>query len=155
MKPKSSLMDPLTKLSELFKEFPGIGPRQARRFAYFLLTRNNGFVSELTQSIENLRKNIKICTSCFRYFPLGVKTEQNLCSICVSPNRDTQLLMIVSHDNDVDHMERTGLFNGLYFVLGGSVPILEKEPENKIRLKELLSVINNKCSTSDVEHFYR
>ncbi len=152
MKPKSSLMDPLTKLSELFKEFPGIGPRQARRFAYFLLTRNNGFVSELTQSIENLRKNIKICTSCFRYFPLGVKTEQNLCSICVSPNRDTQLLMIVSHDNDVDHMERTGLFNGLYFVLGGSVPILEKEPENKIRLKELLSVINNKCSTSDVEH---
>lgn len=144
-------MNPLDKLSELFKEFPGIGPRQARRFAYFLLARNNGFVADLTQAIQKLREDIKICTSCFRYFSLE-NTSEARCSVCRNPNRDTTSLMIVSRDNDVDHMEKTGLYNGLYFVLGGSLPILEKEPEKRIRLKELLSSIQTKYSTPGVEH---
>lgn len=144
-------MNPLDKLTELFKEFPGIGPRQARRFAYFLLARNNGFVTDLIEAIKALRQDVKICASCFRYFSLA-QTSGTLCSVCRNPNRDKNLLMIVSRDNDVDHMEKTGLFNGFYFVLGGSLPILEKEPEKKIRLKELLASIQTKCSTSDVEH---
>ncbi len=136
-------MNPLDKLTELFKEFPGIGPRQARRFAYFLLARNGGFSEELIESIKKLRKEIRLCSSCFRYFSLSNTTEER-CSICRNPNRETASLMIVSHDNDVDHMEKIGLFNGLYFVLGGSLPILEKEPEKKIRLKELLHTIPEK-----------
>lgn len=144
-------MNPLDKLTELFKEFPGIGPRQARRFSYFLLTRANGFVTDLTEAIKKLRQDVKICSSCFRYFSLANTTETK-CAICRSNNRDNDLLMIVSRDNDVDHMEKTGLYNGLYFVLGGSLPILEKEPEKKIRLKELFASIQTKCSTPGAEH---
>lgn len=144
-------MNPLDKLAELFKEFPGIGPRQARRFAYFLLTRNNSFITDLTQTIKKLREDIKICISCFRYFSLE-NVNEDQCFICRNPNRDTTSLMIVSRDNDVDHMEKTGLYNGLYFVLGGSLPILEKEPEKRIRLKELLASIQIKCSKSDITH---
>lgn len=142
-------MNPLDKLTELFKEFPGIGPRQARRFSYFLLARNNGFVNDLVEAVKKLRQDIRICSLCFRYFSLGDTTESK-CVVCRNPNRDTYSLMIVSRDNDVDHMEKTGLFNGLYFVLGGSLPILEKEPEKRIRIKELLTSIQNRCATSDV-----
>ncbi|MFM2357701.1 MAG: recombination protein RecR, recombination protein RecR [Candidatus Parcubacteria bacterium] len=139
-------MNPLDKLTELFKEFPGIGPRQARRFSYFLLARNNGFVQDLVEAVKKLRQDIRVCSSCFRFFSLGDTTESK-CVVCRNPNRDTTSLMIVSRDNDVDHMEKTGLFNGLYFVLGGSLPILEKEPEKRIRIKELLQKVESKTST--------
>jgi recombination protein RecR len=130
-------MDPIEKLSQLFKEFPGIGPRQARRFVYFLMTKNRGYTDELVRLIQNISKEIITCARCFRFFPLNIKLQSNECSICRTTNRDASLLMIVSKDVDMDAIEKSKEYNGLYFVLGGNVPILDKEPHTKIRSQAL------------------
>ncbi len=136
-------MNTIQKLTEYFSEFPGIGPRQARRFVYYLLTRNPQYIQELTRLISDLRNSIRVCQSCFRFFQDNI-TDAKLCEICRNPSRDTSLLMIVSRDVDLDNIEKTRLFNGLYFVLGGSVPILEKNPENRIRSAELQKIVDDR-----------
>ena len=132
-------MDPISKLTEYFREFPGIGPRQARRFVYFLLTRNIAYLEDIARLILDIKKSIRICSSCFRFYPDG---RSSLCPICSDKNRDTDQLMIVSRDVDFEVIEKSKVYNGLYFILGGTIPILDKEPERKIRLKELKEKIN-------------
>ena len=132
-------MDPVSKLIELFSEFPGIGPRQARRFAYFILTRNNSFLDDFVKNIAAAKKSLRVCSSCQRFFTLTNTSgsASKMCSICSDEGRDHTSLMIVARDSDLEAVEKSGVYNGLYFVLGGIVPILEKEPEKRVRLAEL------------------
>lgn len=135
-------MDPLGKLEEIFRHFPGIGPRQAKRFAYFLLTKSDADLAEFSKSILELKKSVFACSLCQRFFPAGskmVNSEAPVCSICNDPNRDTDTLMIVGRDIDLLAVERSRAYNGLYFVLGGSVPIFDEAPDQKIRQKELMT----------------
>lgn len=134
-------MDALGKLEEIFRHFPGIGPRQAKRFAYFLLTKSDFELAEFSKSILELKKSVFACSLCQRFFPAGnkvVNAESPICSICSDPNRDTDTLMIVGRDIDLQAVERSRAYNGLYFVLGGSVPIFDEAPDQKIRQKELM-----------------
>jgi recombination protein RecR len=139
-------VDSISKLTEYFREFPGIGPRQAKRFVYFLLTRNHRFIEELTRALLELQKQIAQCEDCKRYFPLG-KIERTLCTICSDKNRDASVLMVVEKDVDLETVEKSKVYNGLYFILGGSLPILEKDPQNKIRSNELLTLTSRKIET--------
>ena len=59
-------MDIIDKLAEIFKEFPGIGERQARRFVYFLMSRNNGYNDNLASMISDLKKGTAQCKECFK-----------------------------------------------------------------------------------------
>ncbi len=129
-------MNSIEKLTQIFSHFPGIGPRQARRFVYYLLTRQNGTLQDLSENILNLKKDVAVCEDCRRFFEKKNK-DTNLCSICSDQNRDRSLLMIVLRDSDLESVEKNRVFNGVYFVLGGTVPILEKEPEKRIRIQEL------------------
>ena len=135
-------MDALNKLMEYFGEFPGIGPRQARRFAYFLLTKNPGYTEELSRLIIEIKKNVHICSSCFRFYTSnknsGGSATGNLCSICADSTRDHAELMLVARDVDLEAIEKSKTYHGLYFVLGGTVPILEKNIETRIRSRELV-----------------
>ncbi|MEI6191000.1 MAG: toprim domain-containing protein [bacterium] len=137
-------MDTIEKLTEIFKSFPGIGPRQAKRFVYFLLTRNKSYIKEFTVLVEELQKEIQICQECYRYFTKGKQTV-SLCNICSGKNRDLDSLMIVARDIDLENIEKSHSFNGKYFVLGGTVPILDKNPETKVHLRELLNTVENKA----------
>jgi len=137
-------MDTVNKLTEIFKNFPGIGPRQAKRFVYFLLTRNKSYLKDFTNLIEELQKETLICQECFRYFT-KIKQNTGLCDICQAKNRDQNSLMIVARDIDLENIEKSHSFNGKYFVLGGTIPILDKNPETKIRIKELISIAENKA----------
>ncbi len=136
-------MDNTQKLIELFKEFPGIGPRQAKRFVYFLLNRNPGYANDLATLIREVRSTVHSCDTCFRFFP---NTTETTCPTCRDQNRDKKALMIVSHDVDFENIEKTHFYNGYYFILGGTVPILEKNPEKRIRQKELLETLERKIS---------
>lgn len=132
-------MDPISRLTEYFREFPGIGPRQAKRFVYFLLTKNPIYLEELSKLIIEVKKNIKVCDSCFRFYQ---NTNSNICNICLDINRDISQLMIVSRDVDFEAIEKSKVYNGYYFILGGNIPILDKEPEKKVRLNQLFERIN-------------
>jgi len=143
-------MNDIEKLTEIFKDFPGIGPRQAKRFVYFLLTRNKNYLREFTNLIEGIQKEIRICPECFQYFTKG-KQDHLLCDICQSKNRDENTLMIVARDIDLENIEKSNSFNGKYFVLGGTIPILEKEPEKRVHLKELIYLIERRAQNENLK----
>lgn len=131
-------MNSIDKLIKIFSEFPGIGPKQARRFVYFLITRPQNYIEEFKKEVSDLKSAISSCADCKKYFIKG--NGKKLCEICDS-SRDNASLMIVSRDIDLDNIEKSHSFLGKYFVLGGLVPILDKNPEQKIRLKELLALV--------------
>ncbi len=135
-------MNSIDKLSEIFARFPGIGPRQAKRFVYFLLSRNGDYTGELVKAVQSLKKEIIQCSECMRYYAKDGSASK-MCSICADESRDSSMLMIVPRDIDFESVERSGGYNGYYFILGGVVPILEKEPEKRIRIKNLESRIKS------------
>lgn len=142
-------MNSLDRLSEMFSKFPGIGPRQARRFVYFLLTRNGSYTDELIRAIQNIKKEITQCGECLKFFARNGHAS-NICSICSDETRDSSLLMLVPRDVDLEAVEKSGGYHGFYFVLGGAIPILEKEPEKKIRLKELEAKFKKSADLKEV-----
>ncbi|MBX4181649.1 recombination mediator RecR [Candidatus Parcubacteria bacterium] len=142
-------MNSIDKLTELFKQFPGIGPRQAKRFVYYLLSRNASYTSELMQAVQELKKEITQCDKCFKFF-IKNQSSSKSCSICSDESRDASMLMVVPRDIDLEAVEKSGSFRGYYFVLGGVVPILEKEPERKIRITNLESRIKSDTNIKEV-----
>ncbi len=131
-------MDSFNKLVEFFKQFPGTGPRQARRFAYFLLAQDKETLSRFSKEIETLKDSVSQCPDCFLYF-----TRKNgpLCAVCSASSTDRKTLMIVEKDVDQEALRKSDTYKGLYFILGGLLPILEKDPAEKIRIRELVARI--------------
>lgn len=142
-------MNSIEKLTELFSKFPGIGPRQAKRFVYFLLSRNPRYIEDLGFAIENLQREIVQCGECRRHFAKS-SSPAPLCSICSDETRDGSMLMVVPRDIDLEAMEKSRSYSGYYFVLGGSVPILDKEPEKHIRIADLLSLVKRRDSLKEI-----
>jgi recombination protein RecR len=127
-------MNPTDRLTELFMRFPGIGPKQAKRFVYFLLREHSHYKEQLIKALEELKFTGKQCTHCYRFY--GDKHAQlptSICDICTSESRDHNQLMIVEKELDLDAVEKTGSYNGLYFILGGLVPPLTEKPSELIR----------------------
>lgn len=134
-----SLMDSIRRLEEIFSHFPGIGPRQAKRFVYYLQGRSASTVRELAELIQEVKAATSECASCHRFF-LG--SNASLCKICSDQSRDHSSLLIVARDSDFETVEKSGAYRGVYFILGGTVPILDKEPEKRVRLRALLERVN-------------
>ncbi len=126
-------MNEFETLTELFTKFPGIGPRQARRFVFFLLRQNSGYRKSLINAIENVVQNTHQCKNCLKYTSYASKYD--LCNICSSKNRDSKTVMLVEKDIDIDQIEKSNMYNGVYFVLGGTMSLSGKK--NFMREKEL------------------
>ncbi|HEY4715313.1 MAG TPA: toprim domain-containing protein [Candidatus Paceibacterota bacterium] len=129
----------IDKLAELFKKFPGIGERQARRFVYFLLHQNPNYLSELVSLIQGIKKSVNQCKSCYVFFQDDDEVKE--CAICRDPNTDQATLMIVEKDADYDNIHESHFYKGKYFILGGLVPIVEKNTGKLVRINELLKKI--------------
>jgi recombination protein RecR len=140
-------MDSIEKLAEYFAEFPGIGERQSRRFVYYLLTRNPNYLRDIAGAILDIKKNISQCELCFHYFSGAGKT---LCDVCANPATDTSLLMVVEKDADYEAMKKSGTYNGRYFILGGLVPIVNKEVSSRVRINELQSAIKKQNGLKEI-----
>ncbi len=139
-KPAYAFMDPLTTLTELLRELPGIGPRQARRLAHWFVRKNNAWLTRFTQTLLEAQKIVRTCAVCMRMFP-AKQQEEKECPLCRNSDRDTSLLLIVEKDMDLENIERTGAYKGRYFVLGGTTSPLEKEPERMIHIRELSALL--------------
>lgn len=133
-------MTVLEKLIEQFEKFPGVGARQARRFAFHVLTMPEATASELGELINTVRGSVMQCESCRRYFTKN-GGNQTICNICSDSRRDQHKLLVVAHDNDIVAIERSGVYDGLYFVLGGIVPLLHSEEVTKLRGGRLKATI--------------
>ncbi len=144
-------MDNIHRLQEIFSHFPGIGPRQARRFVYYLMNKSPSFLNEFTRLIGDMKKSIYECDVCHKFSALhDTNIKATVCDICSNKNRDISTLLIVARDADLEAIESSGAYKGLYFVLGGSVPVLDKEPQKRIRLESLLGRISKDSSVNEI-----
>lgn len=141
-------MDSIYKLTEKFKNFPGIGERQAKRFVYFLLHKNNDYIKDLGESILELKSNISQCPSCFIFFP---SNNHKLCDTCNNQNRDRTSLLVVEKDVDCESIKKSKIYNGLYFILGGLIPIVTKETPNFVRTKELTKTVEERARNDNLK----
>ncbi len=128
-------MDIRDELKKHFEKFPGIGPRQANRFVYALLAKDQKFQKRLASLINSLGNEIRTCTTCMRFFPKKGNHEQ--CVICTNEERSPETLLVVERDVDLENIERAGRFRGRYFVIGGTLPLLIKNHTPEIRSNEL------------------
>lgn len=131
---------PIQRIIEAFSRFPGVGPRQASRFAFFLLKEKNGLLKELSEALNELGDKIIYCSQCFRAIE---KNESGLCNFCQNSKRQPDLIAVAEKESDLQNLEKTGEFQGLYHVLGGVISALDPESPKKIHLKELYVRIEN------------
>lgn len=139
---------PIQQLIDLFSRFPGIGPRQATRFAFFILKEHNPFIPELIGALKEMEEKIGICKSCFRAMERENESV-NHCLFCRDPKRDASAIAIIEKESDMQNMEQTGAYHGLYHILGGVISPLDPESPKRIRLKELYARIETTLKERD------
>lgn len=134
----------MDNLFELFKKFPGIGGRQAKRFVSFIMHASPGYRKELIAALSNTHANVQTCADCHKKYIHngGPIPEHTLCRVCQKSGRDNGLLLIVAHDADVDVFENSLSFNGQYYVLGRYIPLFTEKIEEYVNLELLHTRIN-------------
>jgi recombination protein RecR len=138
-------MTPLDKLIAYFEKFPGIGGRQAKRFAFHVLTLKSEQIAELAGLITSLQESVSECSQCHRFFSLQRQSTDGRCPICADLNRDISKLIVVARDTDIQAIERSGVYDGFYFVLGGTVPLLGgSESNNRVRTPAFRALISDR-----------
>ncbi|MDR1179501.1 MAG: recombination mediator RecR [Spirochaetales bacterium] len=128
MKSLDTLVSRLTKL-------PGIGRKSALRIAYHLLRADSSFCASLAESIAGLRDKVKTCPDCGSY------TEEYPCPLCADPARDRNLMCVVEQPQDIEVLESTGEYRGIYHVLGGVISPLEGIGPQDLSIGRLLDRI--------------
>ncbi len=118
-----------------FKKLPGVGEKTAQRFVYSLLKRPSQDVLKLSEKIQEVVETIRPCNTC------GVFTESEMCEICLSPNREVSLICVVEEAHEVEAIERTSGYSGLYHVLGGRLSPLDGVGPQELNLDSLLGRI--------------
>ncbi|TAJ14902.1 recombination protein RecR [Patescibacteria group bacterium] len=139
-------MRQVNELTDLIAHFPGIGPRQARRVVQFLLSSGSAFREKLARLIIEVGQSASPCAICWRFDDLR---GNKICSICSNESRDRDLLMVVEKDIDIEGIESSGAYRGLYFVLGGLMTMTERKSARIVRTRELITHIQNN-ETSEV-----
>lgn len=129
-------MEALDSLIHKISRLPGLGPKSARRIAYFLLKSDSSFNKALGEDIKNIKELVHPCPIC------GIYTEKDVCSICSSDTRNRDLLCVVEETQDVNVIEDSGVYNGLYHVLGGAISLIDGIYPENLRFKELEDRIN-------------
>ena len=116
---------------------PGVGPKSAQRLAFHILEADPEDMKRLVTAITTVKERVKFCSVCFNV------TEQETCNICRDARRDPSVICVVEESKDVLAVERTRSFRGRYHVLGGAInPIAGIGPE-QLRIRELLTRLND------------
>lgn len=130
----------MEELIELFKKFPGIGPRQAKRFVSFLMHSNNSYRQDLITGISNINNKVVTCSLCNRKF-IDFRNSDK-CNVCAKKREDKNLL-ILAYDNDIEIFEKTLVYNGQYFVLGKYIPLFSEKAHEYIDFDKLYKRIED------------
>ncbi len=123
----------LEKLIGEFSKLPGIGRKTAQRLAFYLLKQPDEEVKALAQALIDVKEKTKLCSVCFNI------TETDPCPICSSASRDHSTICVVEEPNDVLAIEKTGMYHGVYHVLGGALSPLDGVGPENLKIKELLA----------------
>lgn len=112
-------MTAIDELARSLSRLPGIGPKTAARLVYHLIGRPDALNKTLAEQIAAIKERIFFCPVC------GAFTETDPCPICADPLRDRSQICVVEQPNDVMTIASSGIYNGLFHVLGGAINPLE------------------------------
>ncbi len=119
-----------------FSRFPGIGPKTAQRFVFYLLKSDPVKLEKLVHYLKKL-KVIRSCMICFNF------SDQKVCPICQDAKRDKSIVTIVAEPQDLMAIEKTGEYKGVYHVLGGLIDTVQEIGPDRIKAKELIQRLKN------------
>ncbi len=127
---------PVAKLIEEFHKLPGIGPKTAQRLAYHMIRTQSEDAQALADAILSVKERIVFCRECFNI------AESELCAVCNDPRRDATRLCIVEEPLDVQALERTNTYRGLYHVLHGVISPMNGVGPDDLKIKPLLGRVH-------------
>ena len=137
----SALPEPINQLVASLSKLPGIGPRSAERIALHLVQTEKETVQRFAENVLAARDKIQLCKTC------GALTERQPCVFCADPRRDVSLICVVERPVDILSLEKSGVFRGVYHVLGGKIsPLNGVEPED-LHIAEL----ERRCEGGEVK----
>jgi recombination protein RecR len=116
---------------------PGVGPKSAQRIAFHLLQTEDDQAKKLAQVLLEVKERVKFCQVC------GNVTEDPTCAICRDARRNQTIICVVEESKDVQAIERTREFRGLYHVLGGAISPIDGVGPDQLRIKELMARLSN------------
>lgn len=122
----------LNRLINELSKLPGIGPKSAQRLAFYLLKKDNVEIMTLSESVKDIRKDINFCDQCHNM------AEQNPCSVCADPTRNHQVICVVEEPLDALALDRTGVFKGVFHVLGGVLSPIEGVGVEQLQIASLI-----------------
>lgn len=128
----------LADLVEALGLLPGVGPRTAERYAYFLLKADPATSKQLADKLEHLHEGVDYCRKTFALIEKG----KELSDLYTDPSRDKQLVAVVAEPFDIIALEKTAQFKGTYHVLGGLVSPIDGVSPEQLHIKELISRID-------------
>ncbi|HVS79027.1 MAG TPA: recombination mediator RecR [Candidatus Saccharimonadales bacterium] len=130
---------PLSDLIDALSQLPGVGPRTAERYAYYLLKAAPTKAKGLADNLDTLHKQIDYCPRTFALIEAG----QELSPLYTDPKRDKQLVAVVADPFDIVALEKTNSFRGTYHVLGGLVSPIDNVGPEQLKIKELIRRVDD------------
>lgn len=130
-------MKSLDRLVRALRRLPGVGPRQAERFAAYFLRASQGETEEFVNALLRVKQDVKLCSVCFSY------SESDLCPVCRDQDRDRGLICVVEDPQDIEAIEKTGAYKGLYHVLHGAISPMEGRGAEQVKVRELLERVQH------------
>ncbi|HSX32802.1 MAG TPA: recombination mediator RecR [Candidatus Saccharimonadales bacterium] len=129
----------LTDVIDALGKLPGVGPRTAERYAYYLVKTDHAKAQDLSAALETLHSGIGVCQKTFALVPAG----QKLSDLYTDPKRDKTLVAVVAEPFDIVALEKTGQFSGTYHVLGGLVSPIDGIGPEQLHIAELVKRIDD------------
>lgn len=120
---------------DIFGQFPGVGKKTALRYVLHIIRQDQQKANQLSQIIDRLKSDLKYCSQCHTI------AEEEICTVCSNMSRDRQLICIVQDYRDILAIENTGLYKGLYHVLGGLISPMEGISPSSLNIDTLVERI--------------
>jgi recombination protein RecR len=125
----------LEKLVQELSKLPGVGRKTARRLAFHLISGDRGKMESLATSLVEAKERLVHCSRCY-----GI-SENDICGICENTGRNAESLCVVERASDILPFENSGIYKGLYFVLGGVISPLDGIKPEALHIPELMERI--------------
>lgn len=137
---------PLTKLIDELGQLPGVGPRTAERYAFYLLRTPNETNQRLSSLITGLKDGVKYCPVTF----MLIDADRDISPLYEDESRDRHQIAVVEQPLDVVALEKTTAFNGVYHVLDGVISPIDGVGPDELHINELISRIKTDSVTEIV-----
>jgi len=133
----------LEHVIEALGHLPGVGPRTAERYAYYLFRADKPLSANIAETLQNLHTGVKLCPKTFAL----IDSHETFSPLYSDPERDKSTILVVEEPLDIYAIEQTKAFTGTYHVLGGAISPIDGITPEQLHIKELISRIEDDAAT--------